>query len=242
MGLVDVQRELVRLCFAAQPPLPAAGEGGLLVYRELVRERMLGQLRVALPRSCALLPEGALERAVALHLAHEPPRTRYFRELVGCFVASALPACQADASLDPACGDLLRYELALWELLDCEEHPADSHGSVREEFSFDKRPVTSAALRLLTVSHSVHLPGELQAGTYFLCLHRPSDAERPVTYTLTKVTHAFLQQLMRGEDTLTHTVKQLATQSGATIDTAYLDALCETLAQFLERGILLGSR
>jgi hypothetical protein len=63
-----------------------------------------------------------------------------------------------------------------------------------------------------------------------------------VTYTLTKVTHAFLQQLMRGEETLTQTVKRLASQAGATIDAAYLDALCETLAQFLERGILLGSR
>jgi hypothetical protein len=197
---------------------------------------------VALPRSCALLPEGALERAFELHLAHEPPRTRFFRELVGCFVASALPPWQADTSLHPACCDMLRYELALWELLDCEERAGEPLGEACAEFSFDKLPVTSAALRLLAVSYAVHLPGEPQAGTQLLCLHRPNDAERPVTYTLTKVTHAFLQQLMRGEETLTQTVKRLASQSGATIDAAYLDTLCETLAQFLERGILLGSR
>jgi hypothetical protein len=239
MGLVDVQRELVRLCFAAQP---GAFEGaGLLVYRDLVRERMLAQLRVALPRTCALLPEGRLERAFELHLAHEPPRTRFFRELVGCFVASALPLWRADAGLHPACCDMLRYELALWELLDCEELTGEPVQACTE-FSFDKLPVASAALRLLAVSYAVHLPGEPQSSTQFLCLHRPSDGERPVTYTLTKVTHAFLQQLMRGEETLTQTVKRLASQAGATIDAAYLDALCETLAQFLERGILLGSR
>jgi hypothetical protein len=51
-----------------------------------------------------------------------------------------------------------------------------------------------------------------------------------------------LTQLCAGERTASEIVRQLAAASGVRIDAAYLERVCETLAQFIEVGIVLGSR
>jgi len=76
----------------------------------------------------------------------------------------------------------------------------------------------------------------------FLCIARASDAERPKVYSLTSTTFDMLERLVREDSIVSDVVKQTATAAGARIDAAYLDTLCETLAQFLEVGIILGSR
>jgi hypothetical protein len=188
---------------------------------------------VALPRTCAGLPEHTLERAFAWHLEHEPPRTRFFRELVPSFVHSALRLWQSE----PIACDLARYELALWEVADLEDAP----GEPVQEFAFDRVPVLSRALRCLRVQHAVHTPG-LEPGEHFLCVQRARDTERPRTWTLTSSTYALLQRLLREDEPVTESVKRAAAEQGGRVDAAYVDALCTTLAQFLELGILLGSR
>ncbi|MEY4583366.1 MAG: hypothetical protein RL701_8069 [Pseudomonadota bacterium] len=242
MALVDLQRQLVALCFDAQPSAAEVATLGdaraWLVYRDMVRERIAHQLRVALPRTCALLPAPLFDAAFVWHLQHEPPRTRFFRELVGAFVASALPLWAADAQ-HAAC-DLARYELALWELSDVATPTAPEYRA----FSFDAVPVLCPALRLLEVAYPVHLPDGASAAPqlYYLCLQRVSDEQRPRTFRLTKSTHELLLRMAQSETTLTETLKRLAAQTGLVIDQVYLDALCETLAQFIEDGLLLGSR
>jgi hypothetical protein len=234
MALIDLERALVAVCFREQAPPEAlaalGGEAAWLVYREMVRDRIWRELRVALPRTCALLPAAELERAFAWHLEHEPPRTRFFRELVSSFVHSAVPLWAAE----PLARDLARYELALWEVGDLEAVPDEPV----HEFAFDRVPVLSRALRCLQVNYAVHTPG-MPAGEHFLCVQRAADSERPRTWTLTSSTYALLRRLMREDEPVTESVRHLAAER---VDAAYVDALCETLAQFLELGILLGSR
>jgi hypothetical protein len=240
MALIDLERALVAVCFSAEPPAEAlaalGGEAAWLVYREMVRDRIWRELRVALPRTCALLPAPLLERAFAWHLEHEPPRTRFFRELVPSFVHSALPLWDAEP-VPRAVGDLARYELALWDVADLEAVPPEPVN----EFAFDRVPVLSRALRCLPVQHAVHTPG-LEPGEYFLCVQRAADGERPRTWTLTQATYALLQRLSREDEPVTESVKRAAAEQGGRVDAGYVDALCTTLAQFLELGILLGSR
>jgi hypothetical protein len=59
---------------------------------------------------------------------------------------------------------------------------------------------------------------------------------------LNQTNHALLTRLCTGSETVTESVNRLAAAQGARIDARYIDGLCETLAQFLEVGILLGSR
>jgi len=242
MGLIDVQRQMLALCFDAEPSASAlqalGGSRAWLVYRDMVRERMLRQIKLALPRTCELVPDAALQRAFTHHLAAEPPKTRYFRELVAAFVASALPLWAADASLHPACCDLARYELAQWQAADLPARPVQPY----TELSFERAPVLSGALQLLAVSYAVHTGSELTPGAYCLAVHRAADNERPRTWSLTQVTYELLQLLVPGDRPLEACVKQLAARTRTPIDAAYLDTLCETLAQFLELGIVLGSR
>ncbi|HEY2734443.1 MAG TPA: hypothetical protein VGI70_10690, partial [Polyangiales bacterium] len=124
-----------------------------------------------------------------------------------------------------------------WEVRDLESN----HGT-SSEFAFDRRPVVSSALRLLEVSHAVHLaPGD-RPGSHFLCVHRANDTDQPRTWTLTETTFELLQRFAAGDATVTESVRQFGSAHGIAIDAIFIDALCATLAQFIETGILLGSR
>lgn len=241
MALIDLERAMLSLCFRAQPApdeLAQLGDvAGFQVYRELVRERLLHELRGALPRSCAAVPLQTLERTFAWHLEHRPPRSRFFRDVVPEFVASALPLWAADAALPSHACDLLRYELALWEVADLEHEPA----CAVLEFAFDRAPLVSPALQLLELEHTVHAKDVERAPTR-LCVHRAPDSDRACSYRLNRTTHALLVLLRTGSESVTESVNRLAAAQGARVDARYVDGLCETLAQFLEVGILLGSR
>jgi hypothetical protein len=250
VALIDVERAILAVCFRAQPPaalLDALGDApAWLAYRQMVRERLLREIRFALPRTCTLVGEAALGSAFSAYLEHAPPRTRYFRAIVGAFVASALPHWQLAASLPAACGDVARYELALWEVADLDASPGVLPCPLLE-FAFDRPPQLSPALRLLAVSHAVHLSagaGERdQPGEYRLCIHRASDQAKPRTWTLTRSTFTMLQRFAASDaGSVTEIVQRMAAEQGARLDASYVDALCATLAQFLEVGIVLGSR
>jgi hypothetical protein len=245
MALIDLQRAVLSICFRAQPPEQQLAELGdrrsWLMYREMVRERLLAEIRAALPRSRQLLGDAAMLEAFTLYLDRDPPRTRYFREIVPAFVNSALSIWEADASVPRLGLDMLRYEAALWEVRDIALEPAEPCA----EFAFDRVPVVCPALRLLRVDHAVHLSpdarGAYSAGAQRLCVHRASDADSVRTWTLTETTFELLQVWQRGDCTLAESVQQLGRARAVRIDAAFVDALCTTLAQFIEIGIVLGS-
>ena len=273
MALIDLQRDVLALCFRAQPPesvLAGLGNpGSWLMYREMVRERLLREIRVALPRSCKLLGEAGLARGFEHFLEYAPPRTRFFREIVRGFVESILPlmaaggaprsmspAVHAAPRLDdpadlspnlpmpapPALADLLRYELSCWEVRDLEDYA----GAPPAEFDFDRVPIVAPALRLLRVRYAIHRPpaadGGYAPGEHLLCLQRRGDAAQPQTWTLTPTTYRLLQRWQRADCSVTESVQALAREQNLRVDAAFIDGLCAALAQFLEVGIVLGSR
>jgi hypothetical protein len=245
MALIDLERAVLSICFGAQPPekhLEALGERrSWLMYREMVRDRLLAEIRGALPRSRQLLGDAALLEAFTLFLDRDPPRTRFFREIVPAFVHSALPIWEADSSVARLCLDMLRYEAALWEVRDLAADLAEPC----LDFAFDRVPVVCPALRLLRVEHAVHQAdgdGRYAAGQHRLCVHRANDTDSVRTWTLTETTFDLLQGWQRGDCTVAESVQRLGKARAIRIDGAFVDALCTTLAQFIEIGIVLGSR
>jgi hypothetical protein len=241
MALIDVQRAVLSVCFEAEPPeaaLAALGERSVwLIYRELTRDRLWREIEVALPRTCAALEPATLLRTFVQHLDQDPPRTRFFRQIVRSFADSALRSWQAESGIPEHVPDLLRYELALWEVSDLE---ADAPSGLAE-FAFDRVPVVSSALRLLHLQHSVHLPQQTQ-GAFWLCIQRGTNEVRPQTWKFNRTTFALLEDFQRGDATASDSVQRVARRLGARVTPQYVERLCETLAQWIEVGILLGSR
>ena len=247
MALIDVERAVLSVCFAAEPPEASLKQLGehererWLLYRELTRDRLWHELQVALPRTCAAVGEAVLARAFVTHLDRDPPRTRYFREIVLSFAVSARRRWQAGSETPPFAIDLLRYEAALWEVSDLEAGAAPD----AREFAFDRVPLLTPALRLLELEHAVHTPGEQSEparGQFYVAVQREADEARPRTWSFNQTTYALLEDFLRGEVTAAESVQRIAARLGRQVTPQFVERLCESLAQWIEVGILVGSR
>jgi hypothetical protein len=246
MALIDVERAVLSICFEAEPPeaaLRALGQRERwLLYRELTRDRLLHEIRSALPRTCAAVGDERLNTAFREHLDRDPPRTRFFREVVMSFATSALRTFDRDSSLPSHARDLLRYEAALWEVSDLE---APAAGEALE-FSFDRVPVVTPALRLLHVTHAVHLPadaeGSCSPGEFWLCVQQDPEDARSRTWNLNRTSYLLLEEFQRARSSAADGVQRVAKQLGRRVTPQFVDHLCESLAQWIEVGILVGSR
>ena len=243
MALIDVQRAVLSVCFEAEPPeaaLAALGDRKVwLLYRELTRDRLLREIECALPRTCAALDRPALSRTFVQHLDQDPPRTRFFREIVRSFADSALRSWETEPDIPEHACDLLRYELALWEVSDAPDEPPCELA----EFAFDRVPVVSRALTLLHVQHAVHPPHcSCTKGEFWLCIQRGPNEARPQTWKFNRTTFALLEDFQRGDASASECVQRVARRLGAKVTPQYIERLCETLAQWIELWILLGSR
>jgi hypothetical protein len=245
MSLGELQRAVLELGFG---PEPSAAEYAALgdvrvwgIYRELIRKRLRGELKYALPRTYAAAGEAAFERAFEHVLCNHPPRTRYFHALVGSFAASAVPWLRAAPDLPAHVADLCAYEAALWTVSDLAERPVEPPLA---EFEFERVPVLSSTIRLLHLQHPVHtdlaaLEHDL-AGDSYLCVYRRRDAVKAGHFVLNEVGFALMERFARGTETVSEAIKQLAAERAIVVDAPFLDGLCSMLADFLECGIILG--
>jgi hypothetical protein len=245
MSLIDLQRDAVELCCGPEPtPAQLATLGDERIwrlYRELIRKRLRGELKLALRRTHAAAGEAAFERAFEHHLRRDPPRTRFFHAVVAEFARSAAPFFREDPALAPYLGDLCEYEAALWAVADL----PDASAEPLAEFAFDKRPVLAPALRLLALRHAVFEPradGGYRQGEFYLCIHRRPEDKRARPWTLNAVTFALMQRFATGAPTVSEAVQQVAAERAIALDSKFVDGLCTVLADFIDRGIILGAR
>jgi hypothetical protein len=246
-SLLELERSAVAVCLDAEPA-PAAmarlGEPRIwAIYREMVRNRLRKELQLALKQTYRAVGEQTFERLFTQQLAHEPPRARPFHAVVGCFARFAEPRLRADADVPAHAPDLLAYEAALWEVADLPDQLA--HEPL--ELAFDRPVVLARALRLLHLQHAVHEPprgsDDYEAREVFVCVYRPADAKKATTWSLNAVTFALMQRWACDEgQSVTAAVQHVAAERALVVDDAFLEGLCTVLADFLERGIVLGSR
>lgn len=251
MSLSQLQRAAVELCYGDEPSAEACAALGderiWRIYRDAVRKRLRGELEVALPRTRVALGDPAFYALFDRFLRHAPPRTRFFHAVVDSFAQAAGAWLRDDAALPPYAADLCAYEAARWKVGDASDDP----GVALVEFEFERIPVLSPAVVLLDLQHAVQQhavqqPADADGGyaqrATQLCVYRGRDAIKASYFTLNAVTLALMQRFVLQQETVSQSVQRVAAEREVALDQAFVDGLCTVLADFMERGILLGSR
>ncbi len=243
LSLEAYEDHVVALCFSAAPAETDFARLGAperwKIYRRMVRSRISKVCVSAMPRTMRCLPEERRKALFSQWMAEDPPRTRIFRELPVQFGAWAKPHLLADSRA--WLSELAEYELLSWTVRTVDERNAQPS----EALSFERPVVMSPSVRLFSAAHAVHIKRADEAypqERVFACLYRDPDTSKAVTMSLSP----FIYDLMRRwhiapAESLTESVQRTVTARGSGIDTKLIDGLSGVLADFLQRGVLLGS-
>jgi hypothetical protein len=240
--LADTAKAMHRICFDAEPSeadLALLGSRERwLVYRSLVRTRLIGVIEASLPRTKAAIGEDALGRIIDAWLSTGGPKTRYFRNVANELADFAIPVWRDTA--EPWIADLARYEIASWTVRHAPPDPAPD-----AELTFEHRPIVATGLAILRLDHAVHQAPTPSKGYAYepvtLCISRNSK-HRAVSQALNPLAADLLEAWRRGEDTVAESVQRVAAAHGAEIGPAFIEKLSALMADFITQGILLGGR
>ena len=209
------------------------------IYRSMVRTRMRGVCRTAAKRTVEALGEATFDRVVDDWFATAPPTTRFFRELPSQFARFAV---EHALFAEPAHAiDLLRYEIAVWEVKAADDR--DLPAVV--DFSFEGTPCFSPAAQLVEARWGVDRradDGSVEPLEGALLVFR--DAEhRGRCIRLNPMAAAIVRELQAAEATgatVTDAIKRAADDQGVAIDQKLIEGLSALLEKLLTRGVLRG--
>jgi len=245
MSLEDVQKTIQRVCVDIEADggdLESLGDASVwAIYRDMVRRRLYGELKRVFRRSHALAGDAEFAARFDALLQGAPPTGRRFADVPLWFARAVVPLWREDSQRPAPLADLLAYEALRWEVSDL----LGDVGRV-EEFGFDAAAVLSPTLRLIELGHAVHRDpdesGHYAAGPCYVALCRPSDDSAVKMWTLNHAMFELLSQLQAGPVTVTDAVRAVAERTGAELTQRFVEELCGALANFIERGVILGSR
>jgi len=241
-SLAELQRAFTRMCFDAEP---AAEDLGLLhaeperwlLYRSMVRSRLLEMARTGLPRSAEAI--GArFEHDFSRYLAASPPLSRYIREIVHEFVSATLPEWEADEALASHVPDLVRFESTKW-LVAALPYPDLS----AREIDFGAPAVINPTLRVVVVHHRVDRaatpPPRLEAPEHLL-VYRKKDDPRIFTWGLNETGGRLFEAWASGVS-LTEGTRRVLSELGREPDVHFVDSMAGVLADLVEQSVVLGA-
>jgi hypothetical protein len=249
VSLLELERAATALCMGgapSQPELAALGDPRIwALYREMVQNRLRGELKIALRKSCDALSEPGLSRVFEAWLQQAPPRSRPFHGIVEDFACFAANFVRADTALPAWTADLITYEAALWAVGDMD----DRLTAPVQDLAFDAPPCFTPARRLIALEHAVHegdgpknRSNSYEKADVRLCVYRRPEDKAARTFVLNPTLYALMVALEPGELTLTQAVQRVAQARKLRVDQPFIDGLCTVLADFSERGLLLGSK
>ncbi len=234
--LANRAKAMQRVCFDVEPSeadLELLGSRERwLVYRELVQNRLLQVISVALARTKAAIGEAAFGRAVAEWLSRGGPKARYLRYVPTELAEFAIPIWQDNEA--PWVAELARFEIASWSVRHAARDPEPE-----TEFAFDRRPVLGAAIEVLRLKYPVHEKPTPAAGyrpdPTFLCVYRDVD-HRASTRTLNALAADLLDAWKRADETVAESVQRIAAQHQTEIGPAFIEKLSAIIADFIIGG------
>ena len=240
--LTERAEAMHRVCFDSEPreaDLALLGSrDGWLVYRDLVRTRLVEVIEAAFPRTKGAVGTSSFRQVVEEWLATGGPRTGYFSHVPSELAQLGVPVWQRTAT--PWIAYLGRYEAARWVVRHAPPDPEPV-----ADFAFDTRPVVATGLAILRLGHRVHetpTPANGYANEpVVLCIHRDSR-HRAAAQSLNPLAAHLLEAWQRGEETVAHSVHRVAAEHGTEIGPIFVDKLSTLITNFLEQGILRGGR
>jgi hypothetical protein len=238
----DPRAFLTRHGVPAEDAAAMATPARLGVYRMMVRNTLAAVVHGRMPRTRARMGE-RFDATFARFLAERGPQTHYLRDVPGEFLDFALPLWRAEPAIPAYSCDLARHELIEFTVATLPHERPEPH----DEVALDRPLAFAEAVRLTHYAHAVH---ELPPGDE----DRTVPAARDVSMLIYRdETHAvrFLElspfaagvvdELLRGAP-LASALPAAAEAHSLTMDDGLLADIARLLADFGQRGILLGSR
>lgn len=238
--LSDHARAIKRVCFDSQPSeadLALLGSRERwLVYRDLVRHRLVNIVEVAFARTKNALGDEAFGRVIDEWLSSGGPKTRFFRYVPSELSEFAIPIWSEKGP--PWMGDLAMYEITAWDV-----RHAPPNRTETTEFSFDTVPVLTRASKILRLGYPVHMKPTPTDGyepePTFLCIYR-NENHRAVPWKLNPMAADLFEAWSRADKPVAQTVQEVAAAHNTEIGPAFVDKLSTLIADALQKGILLG--
>lgn len=240
--LVDRAKAMQRVCFGPEPSeadLELLGSRERwLVYRDLVRNRLNHVIGVALARTKSAIGKEAFGRAVDEWLAAGGPKTRYLRYVPSELAEFAIPIWQQTEA--PWVADLAGYEISSWAVRHGPRNPTPP-----AEFAFDRKPVLATAVKVLRLAYPVQNKPRADTGyepePTILCLYR-DKYHKAIPRKLNPMAADLLEAWQRADQTVADSVQRIAAAHDAEIGPDFVEKLSTLVADFIERGIILGGR
>jgi len=240
--LADHAKAMHRVCFDLEPSeadLSLLGSRERwLIYRDLVRSRLISLVGVALTRTKEAIGAEAFGRAIDEWLSHGGPKTRYFRYVPTELAELAIPTWARTEA--PWVADLARYEITVWNVRHAAQDPTPG-----AEFAFDRRPVLATALQVLRLAYPVHRKPTPDAGyepdATILCLYRDAR-HKAIARKLNPMAADLLEAWQQADQTVAESAQRIAITHQMEIGPAFVEKLSTMIADFIERGIILGAQ
>jgi hypothetical protein len=245
MDLLTYQRAFMRMSFAAEPAgddLASLGSSeAALLYRHMIRTRLVGMAKVAFKGTLEAVGEGAFAASFARYLAEAPPRSALIREVIAAFGPFARADRPLHASAPAALDDWLSFEEQKWRLAYVLLTSRNEPGL--RELDFEGTPVWNPSLHMLALSHPVHAftGGQLVPEACELFMYRPPGSDEVRWYNA----DPFFAALVRTSRQLARSsfgelIPCVAKEHDVSVDQTLLESLATSLTLAVERGVLLG--
>ncbi|HEY0137098.1 MAG TPA: putative DNA-binding domain-containing protein [Nannocystis sp.] len=215
----------------------------LLVYRTMVHSRLRGVVEEYMPRTAAEIGKPRLRAEIAAFVAEQAPRTVYFRDIPGEFLAWAAPRWRADPGLAPYLADLATHE---WLEGEVANTPLGGEPASELPLALDRPVQLDGSACVRRYGFAVHRPASdppvppAPEPTAILA-YRDRDTERVRLLELTPRAAALCTRLLAGE-ALQGALAGACSDIGEVMNDEYLAAMAGFLADLGERGVLLGAR
>jgi uncharacterized protein len=218
------------------------GPSRLLAYHEMVHGRLCGTIRSYLGPAAVRLGPERLRADVDAWIAEPGPKTRYFRTIPGEFLAWVRPQWAADPSLPAWLVELADHQVLIRTI---RQDPQPIGETLERGLELDRPIACNPTVRVVHYRWAVHrLPARVGPE------HAPEDRpghvvayrgrdEQPTFVDLEPRAAHMLERLLAGAS-LREALFGACEALGETLDDAILSATALTLADLIDRHVLLG--
>jgi hypothetical protein len=225
-----------------------AGNKRLLVYHEMVHSRLVKTIRSFIEGANERIGDNRLRAEVREWIATPGPKTRYLRNIPAEFLAWARPRWEADESLPPWLAEYCDHVVAVRTI---RNDPRSVGRPTEVKLELERPVVVNATTRVYRYRWAVHrLPTPLlpdsepeplgpPGGGHALIGFRHPEDEQPHFFDIKPRSAHMLERLLAGQ-TLRDALFGACAAMGETLDDEILSVTAVTLADLVDRQVLLG--